>query len=307
MAVLAATVVATAAFMFASGVRVTFVGSALPLLIVAALGGAGFWLERRRNMPLFGAMLYATAYLGLFFTLIGVASYAGAAMGLPLQDHRLAAADQALAFDWRALFAWMEQHRTFGLILAALYGSSVLQMALVILILGYGGRLDRLAEFCFLVAATALVIVTLSALFPAVGAFAYYGIERSAYSFLSPLSGDYHLAHFRALRAGEMNLLDPMKLGGIVTFPSFHTALAMATGWALRSVPYLRWPMFVVSALVVVSTMTEGGHYLIDVFSGALIAVIAMRVAAGPARETRTLPGFLETLKAIRGAAPASQ
>lgn len=303
--VLALSAVGTVLVSLAAGLRVTTSGCLLSVLAIAAFLVAGWLVDHRRGMGIFASALYAGAFLCAFFIIIGVYSYAAAALNFPLIDARLAAADQAIGFDWRAYFAWLERYPLFNVVLAALYQSSTLMVSLCVLILAYSGRLDRLVEFCLVVSGSALIIVSFSAIMPAAGAFAYYGIEHKNFAFLSAVAGDYHLKTFEALRSGALRVIDPLRVGGVVTFPSFHTALAMATAWALRSAPYARWPMFTANALVVLSTLSEGGHYLVDVFAGAAIVIGMMFVAVGPASESRRLPDLITSFRAARLASQA--
>jgi hypothetical protein len=85
-------------------------------------------------------------------------------------------------------------------------------------------------------------------------------------------AGIWHVAHFEALRPGAMRAIDPAAIEGLVTFPSFHTALAMITAWALLRTRWLAAPAAALNALVVASTVPVGGHYFLDVPAGLAIA-----------------------------------
>jgi membrane-associated phospholipid phosphatase len=74
------------------------------------------------------------------------------------------------------------------------------------------------------------------------------------------------------LRSGPAAVLDFRKMEGLVTFPSFHTVLAIITAYAFRGFRLLALPALVLNGAVIVSTLPEGGHYLVDVLAGALIA-----------------------------------
>jgi membrane-associated phospholipid phosphatase len=54
------------------------------------------------------------------------------------------------------------------------------------------------------------------------------------------------------------------------------TVLAAAALWPLRR---LRWPVTIWAALIVVSTVTTGIHYTVDVLGGLAIAAVAHRGA----------------------------
>ncbi|MDJ1159486.1 phosphatase PAP2 family protein [Chelatococcus sp. SYSU_G07232] len=84
-------------------------------------------------------------------------------------------------------------------------------------------------------------------------------------------------------------MFDLRKVEGIVTFPPFHTVLAILTAYACRDVRPLFVAAVLLNALVIVSTLPEGGHHLVDIMAGALIAgvtIIGVRraLAVGTAR-----------------------
>jgi PAP2 superfamily len=60
---------------------------------------------------------------------------------------------------------------------------------------------------------------------------------------------------------------------------SFHTILAVLAGVALWSIPYARWLTALWAGLIVVSTVTTGWHYIIDVVTGAAIASVCVCLA----------------------------
>ena len=80
-------------------------------------------------------------------------------------------------------------------------------------------------------------------------------------------------------RASPTPVLDFAKAEGLVTFPSFHTTLAIITTYAVRGVRYVFAPVCALNAVVIVATLPEGGHHLIDLVAGALIAAVAIAVA----------------------------
>ena len=63
---------------------------------------------------------------------------------------------------------------------------------------------------------------------------------------------------------------------GVVCFPSFHVAWAIFFVAALWGFRWLRIPAVIVSAMVILSTMTTGWHYFVDVLGGIVLAVISI-------------------------------
>jgi membrane-associated phospholipid phosphatase len=108
--------------------------------------------------------------------------------------------------------------------------------------------------------ASGLVTVGLSGLLPAVG--------------LIPDAP--HVAHFLALRADTLREIDLTRLQGLISFPSYHAAMAVLVGHALWGVPYLRVPAALLNLVMLVATISEGGHYLVDVLAGCVIAAGAI-------------------------------
>jgi len=66
---------------------------------------------------------------------------------------------------------------------------------------------------------------------------------------------------------------------GIITFPSFHTALGVIFIFALWPIPVLRWFGIVINLLMMASIPIDGGHYFIDMVAGTVIAVASIVAA----------------------------
>ena len=99
-------------------------------------------------------------------------------------------------------------------------------------------------------------------------------------------AGVRHLNDFFALREGRFTEFHLSKMEGIITFPSFHCVLAVLTAWALWPLRWLGPLAAAFNALVLVSTIPQGGHYLADILSGMAIglAVLALHYASAARR-----------------------
>ena len=129
--------------------------------------------------------------------------------------------------------------------LYSIYFASVVVLFLTGVLLAALRRTERLWEFCGAYCFCLLVSTLCSAIFPAAGAFDYYRLADTFGSQLPYGSGVYHLAALQELRGASSVLINPFGLQGLVTFPSFHTALALMTAAAWRDNRHLRWPMIV--------------------------------------------------------------
>jgi membrane-associated phospholipid phosphatase len=87
----------------------------------------------------------------------------------------------------------------------------------------------------------------------------------------------YH-ADLMALRSGTLGPLVFRAMTGVVTFPSFHTALAILVIYAIARTPIVAWPVILLNLLVIAATMPLGGHYLADVLCGGAIAVLSIHL-----------------------------
>jgi membrane-associated phospholipid phosphatase len=81
-----------------------------------------------------------------------------------------------------------------------------------------------------------------------------------------------------ALRASG-SLAVASQEAGIVCFPSFHVVWAIFFAASLWGFRRLRIPVAVVSAIVILSTMTTGWHYFVDVVGGVLLAIVSLVAA----------------------------
>jgi membrane-associated phospholipid phosphatase len=65
----------------------------------------------------------------------------------------------------------------------------------------------------------------------------------------------------------------------IITFPSFHAAMAVIFMGAASAIPVLRWPFIVLNVLLLAATPPIGSHYLFDVIIGSLIGLLSWYAA----------------------------
>ena len=72
----------------------------------------------------------------------------------------------------------------------------------------------------------------------------------------------------------------PQHTDALVTFPSFHTILAILSAIALWDVRKVRWLALAICMAVCISTVTTGWHYAVDVLAGIAVALIGYRASA---------------------------
>ncbi|MBR1245110.1 phosphatase PAP2 family protein [Bradyrhizobium sp. AUGA SZCCT0274] len=173
------------------------------------------------------------------------------------------AADTAIGFDWLSFFNWVKARPAIDLTFAIAYDSAIVQIAVLLVVLNVTGRLDRAREFIWLLVLTIFITVPLSGIFPAECPWSYFGVEDRVDA--------YHLADFTALRSGQMPQISLANAKGLITFPSFHASLGLI--WPM---PAGVFPIFVVLNAVMISALTSGGHYLVDIIAGLAIVPAAV-------------------------------
>jgi membrane-associated phospholipid phosphatase len=87
---------------------------------------------------------------------------------------------------------------------------------------------------------------------------------------------------------------DVLRLAPRDAFPSGHTLVTLLSmAWAWRYRLRVRWPVTVLGVLLVLSTVYLRYHYVVDVLTGSVLAVLCLAFA--PAAH-RWLSGHLGTL-----------
>jgi membrane-associated phospholipid phosphatase len=198
---------------------------------------------------------------------------------LPLQDATLAWLDQMLHFDWIAFLTLTNSNPIVSRTLVVAYHSAFPQMVLLYILLSFSRREEQLAELLTLFCVTFGATCFLMLLVPAAGAYPYYQPRRELFDGFSADAGMWHYEVFNLLRTAPSPVLKLEYMKGLVTFPSFHTALAIITAYAARDIPFIALPAAILNGIVIVSTLPEGGHFLVDVLAGAIIALVGIALA----------------------------
>ncbi len=248
------------------GFELVATAQALGLLAVFAL------LAWRSRILAPRVSLVAAGYLALWGGSLagGLLCMIAPMFNFPMIDPWLAASDTWLGITSADVIRGIIAIPFAPKLLYAMYFPSVILLYGTAFVIACLGRAERLWELCSAYGFCLAVATICSVLLPASGAFDYLGLEPLFGSELPPGSGVYHLEVLHALRNTTHLTINPFALHGLVTFPSFHTAMALMTAAAWRDDRYLRWPMFVWNGLVVISTVPVGGHYLVDLIAGAL-------------------------------------
>jgi hypothetical protein len=202
-----------------------------------------------------------------------ILTYLSATPALPLQDDLLASGDAALGFQWLVMYNWIRQHPGVGHILSICYASLFLELLVLGVWLSWRRYEQRIGEFFWIACLAILQTSILSALLPATSAFVHFGLpERATW-----------LHDLEALRGGSNLHFALADLDGIVSFPSFHTVLAILVIYIARGTGMVGSAFIVWNAIMLFSIPSFGGHYLIDMVGGAVVLAISIRLVRGSA------------------------
>jgi hypothetical protein len=257
-----------------------FVFTALPnvILLVAAavvMDAVSRFAPRSRMVEALRTISYGLLYLVTTILCGIVAAYAMQRFAFPLQDEFLARADQALGLSWADSVAWVDRHLSVQRLFHFAYHTISIQIALPLVVLAFAQRLDDVRVYLLAFAIAFIVTIFVSALMPAAGPIVF--VDRASFAILK-FTGATPLDHLVRLRAaGPLVFTDPP--GGIATFPSFHTTVAVLTPLTLRRHHRIFICLLVLDAAMLGGTITEGAHYYVDVLAGGAMAFFAHALA----------------------------
>ena len=267
-------------------------------LVIFALSGTLWWAGQRikkvepatRSRTQLAYCLVALAQIFVAVSILTTLTYLATSTGQPLRDKTLLAWDLALGFDFRSYLQFFNNHPQFLPMLATAYTSIGWQLAAMGVILPLTANGQRSAEAICSFTLALLATTFISAWAPAIGVYDTLGLQPSDFPYFQP-QGYYDTARdVPLLRAGGLHGLILSHLVGVLTFPSFHAASAALYIWAF-------WPLTVARPLIVfwnlamiVATPLGGGHYLVDILAGILVAVLAILTTLVMGRAIRPSP-----------------
>lgn len=237
---------------------------ALFLLAAAGLMGIGGLYAALRIAPPVTEMAFYGALWISFPAFAVLTSYLGVSLRLPLWDGTLTADDAALGFHWWAWSQFVQRHTLFRIVQWFAYESFNWQPVAAVAIFALVRPGSRNRDFLTAVLVALILTLALAARFPAIGPADAFGIE-------APWAPSFH-----ALRAGTPGVLPYV---GMVSFPSFHTVMAILFTWAHRGIRRTFPVAVALNALMLVAIPLNGGHYLSDMIGGAVVAAAAILVA----------------------------
>lgn len=211
--------------------------------------------------------------------IVGPLSYVACKVGWPLQDHALLAIDRALGMDPEAIARFVNDHPWLGGAFARAYGLIKWPLLGIPIVLALTARYVRLQLFMLAMSLALALTIAISAFVPAIGT--YYALQLPA-AHLPDVNTSVYAGQLRdilALRDGSLRELEPFRLAGIVSFPSFHAASAVLYMWALWPVRRIGGIAAALNLLMIAASPVIGAHYMIDIIGGVALAAASIWAA----------------------------
>jgi hypothetical protein len=215
-----------------------------------------------------GTMAEYFSLTSLATVLFGVLSYLSLACSGPLADAPLAAVDRALRFDWMAGYHFLLARPFLAAMLKFAYDSLTYQALYFCVLFALMEKKTHLREMFWLVLVTGLFTCLGVLLFPALGPFKFFNAAPAG-SFVPEMEH---------IKSGHDLNFALTKLTGVVSFPSFHTAMALAYVWGFRKTGAIGWGIAALNLAMLCAIPWFGGHYLIDMIAGAMVMLAALAV-----------------------------
>jgi hypothetical protein len=247
---------------------VALVGALLTAWI-ALVAAPGDSLPRRRVAEGLAAGI-------LFLSLIQITApmqYGALALGRPFIDGWLNSVDHRLGVDVAQVTAWTGQFPWLVRVLNATYNTLAAQLLIPLVLLPLAGDREALWEYLWHLHVSLAGALLCLALWPAICPFTFLH-----YDPLVPPALVQHLAtQIADLHAGRFHVVALQDMQGLISFPSFHAAAAVAVTWAVRRQRIWIWlPVALINVGLVSATVLLGIHYVTDLAGTVVLLGVSL-------------------------------
>ncbi|MBB4255944.1 phosphatase PAP2 family protein [Rhizobium sp. BK008] len=235
------------------------------------LVGFGLLCHRRRIWSLL--CIVECTGLGLLLTTpLVISTYVAFALKMPLQDQQLLQLDRVLGIDWLSLISFFDAHPLLAKSLMLAYQAFHYQLLFLPVVLSLCGDRARAYQ---MVATYGLVCVIASVItiwYPALGTYTDFSLRPGDLKNINGMLGVEYVPQIMAVRENPDFVLRLEHASGIISFPSVHAAVAVLCSWGAWTVRWIKLPIILLNTLMLLSAITEGGHYVVDLIAGIGVA-----------------------------------
>jgi len=242
------------------------VAAALVFLLV--LGPLCHW----RRIPSLKCIVECIG-LGLLLTApLVVSTYVAFSLRLPLQDQQLLQLDRRLGIDWLNLIAFFDTHPLLAKSLTLAYGTFHDQLLFLPMVLSLCGHRARAYQVVGTYGLICVIASIITIWYPALGTYTDFGVNPHDLKNIDGMLGVEYVPQILAVRDDPHFILQLQHVSGIISFPSVHAAVAVLCSWGAWTIRWIRFPMIFLNTMMVLSAITEGGHYVVDLVAGIGVA-----------------------------------
>lgn len=239
---------------------------------------SGLLLRVAGWLPRLSLTLVAVGFFPIFSSLIALTGYMFFPLQRPLIDETLFRIDDFLGYDWVLAVTWLAEYPQLSTVLKYVYLSSLPQLLLLLLVLGFLGRVVALHRLVVTGMLAACCITLFWAVFPSFGPSAYLDVPADVIARAGLLVTPEYGAQLMDLAQNGIARIEKHQLLGTMAFPSFHILMATLALFFARGT-WLFWPYVAVNAFMIPATLTHGGHHLIDMPGGVVLFVLSYALA----------------------------
>ena len=189
-----------------------------------------------------------------------------------LLDRQFADLDAKLGFSTASLVHLAAHARWLEITLHFCYPLLGPLVVLALLVPPLLGRVGASRRFILGASVSALITAACFAMWPAAGPWTTEDLRPS--SAQARISG--YLEQLKSPGPAYVDLDEK----AVVSFPSFHVALAIVTATCLASFRRASVPVWIITGLICISTLTTGWHYGIDVLGGVVSGIMSIIAAS---------------------------
>lgn len=239
----------------------------------------GAYLRQAKDMPRAAmAAIAAGIYIG-FSGVITILIYLRFPFDMPLFDAPLMRFDAWMfGYDWASFTTWLAQYPGLGKAVGWIYGTSLLQLFVVIFVLGFHGRARDLSRLMITGVLSLLMAVAIWWAWPSFGPSAHVVLPHEVELALNLVHGEAAGARMLQMAAFGNTVISPDIIMGTIAFPSYHTVMAcMAVVFTFGTLAF--WPMVLLNIGMLPAILAHGGHHLTDMIGGFMAFALAYRIA----------------------------
>ncbi|WP_281037367.1 MULTISPECIES: phosphatase PAP2 family protein [unclassified Rhizobium] len=256
------------------GIRVDYAG----YLLCGSMGAGVFILGqfyRKSGRDLRIAAALIAGGLFILFTLVAsVFNYMFLPVAFPAIDHALFRVDAAFGYSWMGIVTWAATHPWIGTILFFVYATSLPQLLVIVITLGFTGKARMLHHFLVMGVLGAFANIVFWIFFPTFGPSAYVQLPQWVSQAIPLAVDDTYGEELNRLITEGVSYLTPKNVLGLIGFPSFHIFMAAMSVWFAPRHRLVIVVILPLNLLMLPAVLVQGGHHLSDIFGGLVAFVI---------------------------------